>query len=146
MDGIEELFNKLCTIINIAPTSKVYVTKETLTNVLTCLLAMKNIVNMLQTQQQLKSFHNNTKEIQYKVCDTKEWKHKVVLATCELEFFYFDDVTTTLNEGLDDKLPHIKDELDHVSKTTNNDQRTNNKTEGDEDKLTKFFKPSKSCS
>lgn len=50
MDGIEELFNKLHTIIDIAPTSTIYVTKETLTNVLTCLPEINKTVDMLQTK------------------------------------------------------------------------------------------------
>ena len=68
MDGIEELFNKLHTMINTTRTSKNFVTKETLTNVLTCLLAMNNRMDMLQTKQQLKSLHGNTKETRHDVC------------------------------------------------------------------------------
>ena len=102
---------------------------------------MNKMVDMLQTQQQLKSLHGKTKETKHKVCDTKEPKRKVTLATCELELFYFDDVVAPLNEGLDDELQHIKDKLNNVAETTNNGQRTNNNIEADENKSTKFIRP-----
>ena len=68
----------------------------------------------------LKSLHGDTKETRHDVYDTGEPEYKVVLTTCELEFFYGDDIVVSMNEGLDDQLKHIKDELDYVSDTTNN--------------------------
>lgn len=59
---------------------------------------MNNMIDMIQTHpnllnEKLKSSHGRTKET----------KHKVALTTCELELFYFVDVATTLNEGVDEE-------------------------------------------
>ena len=93
---------------------------------------MSKTIDMLQTQTKLKSLHGNTSEP----------KHKVVVGTCELEFFYFVDVSATLNEGFGVEINHNEYDLhDFIEMPTNNGQRTNKKTKEDEDNSTKIIRP-----
>lgn len=103
MANIEELFNKLHALINIALDSKILENKGTLTIVLTCLHVLNKKVDLLQKQTML----SNAKLMSLQG-DTSKPTHKVSLCTSELELFYFSEteIVLTLNEQLDDALKH----------------------------------------